>query len=194
MLAAITFDRERLAEAAADEFLAATDVADLLVKRGVPFRAGARRRRRAWCAAPSSAGKALSELTEEELAELAPELDSRVLRAAARGRVAGVEGLRGRHRRSPACKDQLGQARHILEEDLNARSFYDRPVLEVARDLVGCVVRHGDTAGRIVETEAYHQAEPACHAFTGLTPRTRGAVRPPGPAPTSTARTASTRC
>ena len=34
----ITFDRERLAAAASDEFLAATDVADLLVKRGVPFR------------------------------------------------------------------------------------------------------------------------------------------------------------
>ena len=31
-------DRERLAEAAADEFLAATDVADLLVRRGLPFR------------------------------------------------------------------------------------------------------------------------------------------------------------
>ena len=33
-----TFDRERLAGAAADEFLAATDIADLLVRRGVPFR------------------------------------------------------------------------------------------------------------------------------------------------------------
>ena len=36
--ARITFRRERLAAAAADEFLAATDVADLLVRRGVPFR------------------------------------------------------------------------------------------------------------------------------------------------------------
>jgi argininosuccinate lyase len=38
MLGAITFDRERLAEAAEDEFLAATDVADLLVRKGMPFR------------------------------------------------------------------------------------------------------------------------------------------------------------
>ncbi len=38
MLAGIRFDRERLAAAAADELLAATDVADLLVRRGVPFR------------------------------------------------------------------------------------------------------------------------------------------------------------
>jgi DNA-3-methyladenine glycosylase len=59
-------------------------------------------------------------------------------------------------------------------------AFYDRPVLEVARDLVGCVVRHGDTAGMIVETEAYHECEPACHAFVGLTPRTRTLFGPPG--------------
>ena len=38
MLAGLSFDRERLAEAAADEFAAATDVADLLVRKGMPFR------------------------------------------------------------------------------------------------------------------------------------------------------------
>ncbi len=38
MLSGISFDRERLAAAAADELIAATDVADLLVRRGVPFR------------------------------------------------------------------------------------------------------------------------------------------------------------
>jgi DNA-3-methyladenine glycosylase len=59
-------------------------------------------------------------------------------------------------------------------------AFYDRPVVQVARDMVGCVVRHGDVSGRIVETEAYHQEEPACHAFAGLTPRTRVLFGPPG--------------
>jgi argininosuccinate lyase len=38
MLRGISFRRERLAEAAGDEFLAATDVADLLVRKGMPFR------------------------------------------------------------------------------------------------------------------------------------------------------------
>ncbi len=38
MLAGISFDRERMAEAAADEMAAATDIADLLVRRGMPFR------------------------------------------------------------------------------------------------------------------------------------------------------------
>ena len=38
MLAGLEFNRDRLAEAASDEFLAATDIADLLVRRGMPFR------------------------------------------------------------------------------------------------------------------------------------------------------------
>ncbi len=58
--------------------------------------------------------------------------------------------------------------------------FYDRPVLEVARDLVGCVVTHGGCSGVIVETEAYHDSEPACHAFAGLTARTATLFGPPG--------------
>ena len=59
-------------------------------------------------------------------------------------------------------------------------SFYDRPVLTVARDLIGCVVRHGECAGVIVETEAYHDSEPASHAFVGLTQRTKTLFGPPG--------------
>ena len=58
--------------------------------------------------------------------------------------------------------------------------FYARDVHEVARDLVGCTVRHGRTAGRIVEVESYHQQEPACHAFVGRTGRTRVLFGPPG--------------
>ncbi|MSO40481.1 MAG: DNA-3-methyladenine glycosylase [Solirubrobacterales bacterium] len=49
--------------------------------------------------------------------------------------------------------------------------FFDRSVHEVAPDLVGCTVVHGDTAGVIVETEAYDATDPACHAFGGRTPR-----------------------
>jgi DNA-3-methyladenine glycosylase len=59
-------------------------------------------------------------------------------------------------------------------------AFYDRPVVEVARDLVGCVISHAGTSGVIVETEAYHDSEPACHAFAGLTARTKTLFGPPG--------------
>ena len=61
-----------------------------------------------------------------------------------------------------------------------AAAFYARPVPEVAADLVGCVLSHAGSSGVIVETEAYHDSEPACHAFVGLTPRTRTLFGPPG--------------
>jgi DNA-3-methyladenine glycosylase len=58
--------------------------------------------------------------------------------------------------------------------------FYARPVLEVAEALIGCVVTRAATSGVIVETEAYHDSEPACHAFVGLTPRTETLFGAPG--------------
>jgi argininosuccinate lyase len=74
MLQSITFHRERMEQAISDEFLAATDVADLLVRRGVPFReahgvvAGLVR-------AAIQQGRTLSEITPDELAEHSPLLD-----------------------------------------------------------------------------------------------------------------------
>ncbi len=58
--------------------------------------------------------------------------------------------------------------------------FYARPAHDVARSLVGCVVRHVETAGQIVETESYHMDEPACHAYAGVTERTHTLFGPPG--------------
>ena len=74
MLSGIAFRRERLEAAAGDELIAATDVADLLVRRGVPFRqshgivAGLVRE-------AVSSGRALSQLTREELARFSDALD-----------------------------------------------------------------------------------------------------------------------
>jgi argininosuccinate lyase len=75
MLGSVRFDRDRLLDAAADEFLAATDVADLLVRRGVPFReahgvvAGLVRR-------ALESGRTLSQLPAEELAAAHEALDA----------------------------------------------------------------------------------------------------------------------
>jgi DNA-3-methyladenine glycosylase len=68
----------------------------------------------------------------------------------------------------------------LSRPDPRVRAFYARSVHDVARELVGCVIRHGDTAGRVVEVESYHQEEPACHAYAGLTERTRVLFGPPG--------------
>jgi DNA-3-methyladenine glycosylase len=92
---------------------------------------------------------------------------------------------------SCACAEQEGPLREgQLREGplrLHAREslpadFYARPVIEVARDLIGCVVEHDGLSGVIVETEAYHESEPACHAFVGVTPRTRTLFEEPGTA------------
>jgi DNA-3-methyladenine glycosylase len=66
-----------------------------------------------------------------------------------------------------------------VAETLGA-TFFARPVVDVAIDLLGCTITHGDTSGVIVETEAYHDSEPACHAHVGLTARTRVLFGPPG--------------
>jgi DNA-3-methyladenine glycosylase len=62
-----------------------------------------------------------------------------------------------------------------------ARGFYDRPVLEVAHDLLGCVVHAGDVRLRLTEVEAYDgENDPASHAFRGPTPRNAVMFGPPG--------------
>ena len=77
MLRGIRFSRERLLDAAGDEFLAATDVADLLVRRGLPFReahgvvAGLVRR-------ALESGRTLSELPPDELTAAHELLDDEV--------------------------------------------------------------------------------------------------------------------
>ena len=63
-------------------------------------------------------------------------------------------------------------ARHLRALEL--------PVVEAAEALVGCTIAHEDCGGVIVETEAYHEIEPACHAFVGVTARTAPLFAAPG--------------
>ena len=201
MLGGLSFDRERLAEAAADEFAAATDVADLLVRKGMPFReahgvVGGLVRE------ALERGKALSELTPEELGRHSELLDDSYYEALGWS-VAGVEGLCGRYRvgaarraargrqgiprRDPAVSSQLLAPTRLLGD------FFDRSVHDVATDLIGCALLFDGVGGVIVECESYERDDPACHAHVGLTARTEPLFGPPGHAYVYSP-TASTPC
>jgi DNA-3-methyladenine glycosylase len=58
--------------------------------------------------------------------------------------------------------------------------FFARSVHDVARELIGCELRFEGVGGVIVETESYERDDPACHAYVGLTPRTKTLFGPPG--------------
>jgi DNA-3-methyladenine glycosylase len=65
------------------------------------------------------------------------------------------------------------------------REFFERPSVEVAPDLLGCVISHSTAAGLVavmlVEVEAYAgEADPASHAFRGRTARNGVMYGPPG--------------
>ena len=114
MLRGLEFHRERLAAAASDELLAATDVADLLVRRGVPFReahgivAGLVRH-------ALDSGRMLSELTDAELKELAPQLGEGLGQVLTDG--AWIESKVSEGGTALArVREQLERARQVLDQ------------------------------------------------------------------------------
>ena len=64
--------------------------------------------------------------------------------------------------------------------ELLGADFYARSAREVARDLIGCGLFRDGVGGTIVETEAYEQDDPACHAYIGRTKRSDVLFGPAG--------------
>jgi DNA-3-methyladenine glycosylase len=76
-------------------------------------------------------------------------------------------------------------AARAADARITERNWFDRPAMEVARDLLGCLLvhdaPHGRVVGRLVEVEAYQGPEDlAAHSARGLTPRNAVMFGPPG--------------
>ena len=122
MLAGIEFDRERLEEASGDEMLAATEIADLLVRKGVPFReahgiVGGLVRDAV------ERGRSLSELRPEELRERSEHLDDSYYEVLKRGswleskQIEGGTGSEALGRQIELARETLGAVKaRVLEE------------------------------------------------------------------------------
>jgi len=114
MIESLAFHRERLASAAADEFLGATDVADLLVRRGVPFR-DAHRMVAGLVRHALERGVVLSELTDEELEKGAAGYADEVRAIVVGGDWIASKVSRGGTARA-RVEEQLERAREVLLE------------------------------------------------------------------------------
>ena len=61
-----------------------------------------------------------------------------------------------------------------------SKAFFDRPVLDVAPELIGVTLLVDGVGGEIVEVEAYDESDPASHSFRGVTPRNAAMFGPVG--------------
>ena len=117
MIRGLTFDRERLAGAAADEWLSATEVADLLVARGVPFRE-AHGIVGAMVSDCLDSGRTFSDLSQDELEGYSEHLASGI--GEVLGAEAAVESKRGAGSTSrESLEQQLAEARAFLTDSVD---------------------------------------------------------------------------
>jgi len=113
MIRGASFNRERMNAAASDDLIAATDVADLLVRRGIPFRdchgivAGLVR-------IAVDSGRPLAQLTDEELAVASDRLDPADFRSVI-SQSSWLESKVSEGGTALRCvREQLAAARHAL--------------------------------------------------------------------------------
>ena len=181
-------------------FALATDVAEWLVRRGVPFREAHEVGRAAACALVR--GATACELRDARRRRARRDLPARSTPGRARrcspcaGALAARSGVR-RHRPGPRSASssptlragsratrrrgpQAERASSVRPPAGRCAAVFDRPVLAVAPELLGCrVSTHGAVAVRLTEVEAYDgRARPRLARLPRAHPAQRGDVRP----------------
>ncbi len=167
MVATLAFDTDRMAAAAPEGFALATDIAEWLVRTGVPFRE-AHEIAGACVLTCEQRGIELVDLSDADLLAISPTLHAgRARRAVGRGVAQGPLRVR-RDRSGPGARAARAAASgrrrgcNLGRGGLTGRADPDRardllagPVLEVAPALLGWLLRCGEVAVRLTEVEAY---------------------------------------
>src|ERR1700726_2719769 len=171
LIATLRVNPDRLRRSASTGFTLATDLAEYLVRRGVPFREGHEGVGHlvVWCQVhdcdlPDGSDADLAKVSEH----LTPDFRQ----------VLTVEG-------ALAARKGYGGPAPARGVALISRDFFARPSVPVAPDLLGCVLEHQTEAGlvavELTELEAYAGAsDPASHAYRGKTARNAVMFGPPG--------------
>ena len=212
MLAGIEFDRERLEAASGDEMLAATEIADLLVRKGVPFReahgiVGGLVRdavergksplradaRRSCASAPST-----STTPTTRCSSASSWLESK--------RIEGGTGSAPLARADRArARETLAAVKARVLEERNERAsgrpcsasdagFFDRSVHEVARELIGCRLLYDGLRRHDRRDRELRARRPRLPRLRRPDPAHRDRCSARRAAPTSTSPTGSTAC
>ncbi len=188
MVATLVFDTARLESLAGQGFSLATDVAEWLVRQGVPFRVAHELAGRVRAGMRVPRTSELIELSDEDFAAISTAPHAGGPLGADRGRIAGQPFGGRRHRAGPGRR-AVGRAPRAVGR-LSAvgrrlgtltgvgidRALLARPALQVAPALLGAVltssVGGAEVTVRITEVEAYEGTlDPASHAFRGPTRR-----------------------
>ena len=191
LVATLQVHADRLSRGASTGFALATDLAELLVRRGVPFRDAHEvvGHLVVWCQVHDCD---LPDVSDEDLAKISEHLtpDIREVLSVA-GRAGRPEGSRG-HRPGPGGRAAGraprggGRARRLggpLTSPVLPRGFFAGSSLQVAAELLGCVLEHdtaeGRVAVRLTEVEAYEGTRrPGLARLPGADRAERGDVRP----------------
>ncbi len=122
MLATLRFDTDRMAELAPAGFTLATDIAEWLVRKGVPFR-DAHEAAGECVRVAEARGVGLDELTDAELAAVRPELTGEVRTVlTVRGSISSRDGYNG-----TAPHSVSGQLVRLVERVAAARAWAQTP-------------------------------------------------------------------
>ena len=178
LVGTLRFDVDRMAELAPLGYTLATDIAEWLVRRGVPFRV-AHEAAGAAVRAAEARGVGLEDLEDAELAGIHPELTARGARGAHRRRVGQLPRRPRRHRADSGRQATRRRARHRRPAAGSAAALTRHRVDHRLEHFVGVIGGQADGGGAetAVDCEARQHVQDDSGARFGIELEPGGADR-----------------